>query len=89
MIGVPSAMTPDTGATSGNGSLRMVSSAALRSFRPSSSSRVSSSCVRATAPLGDEQFLAREPALHDRDLLIEFALFLAHVGNVDRLRSAA
>ena len=51
VIGVPSAITPVTGAISGIGSLRILSSAARRSFSPSSSSRVSSSVVRATAPL--------------------------------------
>lgn len=34
---------------------------------------------------GDELLVAGEPALHDRDLLIELALPLAHVGGVDRL----
>ena len=38
---------------------------------------------------GDQRFLARQPALDDRDLLVELALPLAHVGDVDRLQSAA
>ena len=36
-----------------------------------------------------ELLVAGEPALDDRDLLIEFALPLPHVGNIDRLQWAA
>ena len=50
--GVPSAITPATGAISASGSRRTLSSDARRSFRPCSSSRVSSSWTRETAPLG-------------------------------------
>ena len=63
----------------------ILSSEARRSRRPCSSSRVSSSCDARDRAARRQRLVAREPALDDGDLLVELALALAHVGDVDRL----
>ena len=78
-------MTPETGATSASGSRRDLVERGAAVFQ---ALQLKPRLIELHAGHGAarrQDLVARQPPLDDGDLLIEFALALAHVGDVDRL----